>query len=49
MRRIASGPRTLDEFRELDPRLNQHIQHMMDLPYERVLKASKKLLAQLAD
>ncbi|HCQ54041.1 glycosyltransferase family 9 protein [Brevundimonas diminuta] len=40
------GPRTLDEFRELDPRLNQHIQHMMDLPYERVLKAAKKLLAE---
>ncbi len=42
------GPRTLDEFRELDPRLNQHIQHMMDLPYERVLKAAKKLLAERA-
>jgi len=43
------GPRSLQEFVDLDPRLNQHIQHMMDLPYERVLKASKKLLAQLAD
>lgn len=42
------GPRSLEEFIDLDPRLNQHIQHMMDLPYERVLKASKKLLAQLA-
>jgi len=42
------GPRSLQEFVDLDPRLNQHIQHMMDLPYERVLKASKKLLAQLA-
>ncbi|MFK4057702.1 glycosyltransferase family 9 protein [Brevundimonas sp. NPDC046655] len=42
------GPRSLQEFIDLDPRLNQHIQHMMDLPYERVLKASKKLLAQLA-
>ena len=42
------GPRTLDEFRELDPRLNQHIQHMMDLPYERVLKAAKRLLAERA-
>lgn len=41
------GPRSLQEFIDLDPRLNQHIQHMMDLPYERVLKASKKLLAQL--
>ncbi|MFK0298480.1 glycosyltransferase family 9 protein [Brevundimonas sp. NPDC090276] len=42
------GPRSLQEFIDMDPRLNQHIQHMMDLPYERVLKASKKLLAQLA-
>jgi len=43
------GPRSLQEFIDLDPRLNQHIQHMMDLPYERVLKASKKLLAQLVE
>ncbi|MNQ51370.1 Lipopolysaccharide core heptosyltransferase RfaQ [compost metagenome] len=43
------GPRSLQEFIDMDPRLNQHIQHMMDLPYERVLKASKKLLAQLGD
>lgn len=42
------GPRTLAEFQELDPRLNQHIQHMMDLPYERVLKAARKLLAERA-
>ena len=40
------GPRSLQEFVDLDPRLNQHIQHMMDLPYERVLKAAKKLLAE---
>lgn len=40
------GPRSLAEFQELDPRLNQHIQHMMDLPYERVLKAAKTLLAE---
>ena len=39
------GPRSLDEYRALDPRLNQAIQHMMDLPAERVLKAAKKLLA----
>ena len=43
------GPRSLQEFIDLDPRLNQHIQHMMDLPYERALKASRKLLAQLAE
>ena len=40
------GPRTLAEFQELDPRLNQAIQHMMDLPAERVLKAARKILAQ---
>lgn len=39
------GPRSLDEFKALDPRLNQAIQHMMDLPAERVLKAAKALLA----
>jgi len=39
------GPRSLDEFKALDPRLNQAIQHMMDLPAERVLKAAKTLLA----
>ena len=43
------GPRTLDEYRELDPRLNQHIQHMMDLPAERVLKKTLKMLAELAE
>lgn len=39
------GPRTLEEFKALDPRLNQAIQHMLDLPAERVMKAAKKLLA----
>lgn len=42
------GPRSLDEFKAIDPRLNQAIQHMMDLPYERVLKAAKRLLAEKA-
>ncbi|MFC0633227.1 glycosyltransferase family 9 protein [Brevundimonas balnearis] len=40
------GPRSLDEFRALDPGLNQAIQHMMDLPAERVLQAAKRLLAR---
>jgi ADP-heptose:LPS heptosyltransferase len=40
------GPRSLDEFRALDPRLNQEIQHMMDLPAERVLKRARELLAK---
>lgn len=40
------GPRSLEEFRALDPNLNQAIQHMMDLPAERVLKAAKAVLAR---
>lgn len=38
------GPRSLDEYKALDPRLNQAIQHMMDLPAERVMKAARALL-----
>jgi len=40
------GPRSFAEFQELDPRLNQAIQHMMDLPAERVLKVARKMLAR---
>ncbi|WP_296166640.1 glycosyltransferase family 9 protein [uncultured Brevundimonas sp.] len=43
------GPRSVEEYRKIDPRLNQAIQHMNDLPAERMLKAAKKLLADLAD
>lgn len=39
------GPRTVGEFRNIDPNLNQAIQHMMDLPADRVLKTARKLLA----
>lgn len=42
------GPRSLEEYRVLDPRLNQTLQHMMDLPADRVLKAARKLLAERA-
>lgn len=42
------GPRSLAEYRELDPRLNQAIQHMTDVPAERVLKSARKLLAERA-
>ena len=38
------GPRSFEEFKTLDPRLNQAIQHMMDLPWERVLRASLGML-----
>ena len=41
------GPRTVDEFRKIDPHLNQAILHMNDLPADRVLKAATKLLAGL--
>ncbi|WP_332676847.1 glycosyltransferase family 9 protein [Brevundimonas sp.] len=42
------GPRSVDEYRKIDPNLNQAIQHMNDLPAERVLKAATKLLAERA-
>ena len=40
------GPRSFEEFRKLDPNLNQAIQHMMDLPWQRVLKAAQKVLKE---
>lgn len=42
------GPRSVDEYRKIDPNLNQAIQHMNDLPADRVLKAAKTLLEQRA-
>lgn len=42
------GPRSVEEYRKIDPNLNQAIQHMNDLPAERVLKAATKLLAERA-
>ncbi|WP_299176671.1 glycosyltransferase family 9 protein [uncultured Brevundimonas sp.] len=43
---LVRGPRSFEEFKTLDPRLNQAIQHMMDLPWERVLKASLRKLQE---
>lgn len=37
------GSRSLDEFRAIDPGLSQHIQHMMDVPVEPVVKAALNL------
>jgi len=37
------GSRSLEEFRAVDPGLNQHIQHMMDVPVEPVVAAAIKL------
>ncbi|MES2835361.1 MAG: glycosyltransferase family 9 protein [Pseudomonadota bacterium] len=43
------GPRSLDEFRALDPNLNQQLNHMIDVPADRVLKAARTMLASRAD
>ncbi|GAA0867596.1 glycosyltransferase family 9 protein [Brevundimonas basaltis] len=40
------GPRSVDEYRKIDPRLDQAIEHMNDLPADRVLKAARKALAE---
>ena len=40
------GPRSVDEFRKIDPGLNQAIQHMNEVPTDRVLKAARKRLAE---
>ncbi|AQR62879.1 heptosyltransferase [Brevundimonas sp. LM2] len=40
------GERSLEEFKAVDPRLNQAIQHMMGLPADRVLRAARGLLAR---
>jgi ADP-heptose:LPS heptosyltransferase len=40
------GPRTPNGFQGQDPRPNPHNKPMMDQPHERVLKATKKLLAE---
>ncbi len=40
------GPRSFAEFRQLDPNLNQAIQHMLDLPWERVLRAAQAMLRE---
>ena len=40
------GPRSVEEFRKIDPRLDQAIQHMNEVPFDRVLAAAKKLLAR---
>jgi ADP-heptose:LPS heptosyltransferase len=40
------GPRSLEEFRKIDPKLNQAIQHMNEVPFDRVLAAAKTMLAK---
>lgn len=41
---VVRGPRSLEEYRALDPRLDQAIQHLLDLPADRVFKAAVKRL-----
>ncbi len=43
--RVVRGPRTFEQIRNADPRLNQAICHMMDLPVEKVVRAAGELLA----
>lgn len=43
------GPRSVDEFRKIDPGLNQAILHMNEVPYDRVLKAARKMIEDLYD
>ncbi|MBA4803905.1 MAG: glycosyltransferase family 9 protein [Brevundimonas sp.] len=43
---VVRGPRSVAEFRKIDPGLNQAIQHMNEVPADRVLKAARKLLAE---
>ena len=45
---VVRGPRSVDEYRKIDPNLNQAIQHMNDVPADRVLTAARKLLAEAA-
>ncbi len=40
------GERSLEEFKAVDPRLNQAIHHMLGLPADRVLRAARGLLAK---
>ncbi|GAA0656035.1 glycosyltransferase family 9 protein [Brevundimonas lenta] len=42
------GPRSVEEFRKIDPGLNQAIQHMNEVSADRMLKAALKLLAERA-
>jgi ADP-heptose:LPS heptosyltransferase len=43
--RVVRGPRTFEQFKEVDPGLNQTIGHMMDLPVATVVEAATELLA----
>jgi len=42
--RVVRGPRTFEQIRNGDPRLNQAVCHMMDLSVEKVVRAAHELL-----
>lgn len=42
--RVVRGPREFEQFKALDPELNQSISHMMDLPISQVTEAARELL-----
>jgi ADP-heptose:LPS heptosyltransferase len=47
--RVVRGPRSFEQFLEVDPKLNQTIGHMMDLPVDAVCDAALELLAETSD
>jgi heptosyltransferase-3 len=46
---VVRGPRSVDEFRKIDPGLNQAILHMNEVSADRVLKAARKLVGDRYD
>ena len=46
--RVVRGPREFEQFKAVDPGLNQTIGHMMDLPVDTVVEAAKALLEETA-
>lgn len=46
--RVVRGPRTFEQFKDVDPGLNQTIGHMLDLKVEPVVEAATELLAATA-
>jgi ADP-heptose:LPS heptosyltransferase len=46
--RTVRGPRSFDDFKAIDPKLDQEISHMMDLPVATVAAAADALIAHTA-
>jgi len=42
--RVVRGPRAFEQFKAIDPGLNQTIGHMMDLPVDQVVETARELL-----